>query len=105
MDYLVRQLTTEQVSLITSSYAGSIVGAIAEHDAQAGTDNYEFLHSYLMLERRTSTVADALHMHRNNVSYRIGRIEELYDIDLDDAALRIDLLVAYRIRAALLKQH
>ena len=89
MDYLVRQLTTEQVSLITSSYAGLIIGTIAEHDAQAGTDNYEFLHSYLMLERRTSTVADALHMHRNNVNYRIGRIEELYDIDLDDAALRL----------------
>ena len=105
MDYLVRQLTTEQVSLITSSYAGLIIGTIAEHDAQAGTDNYEFLHSYLMLERRTSTVADALHMHRNNVNYRIGRIEELYDIDLDDAALRVDLLVAYRIREALLRQH
>ena len=105
MDYLVQQLTTEQASLITSSYAGSIIGAIAEHDAQAGTDNYEFLHSYLTLERRTSTVADALHMHRNNVNYRIGRIEELYDIDLDDAALRVDLLVAYRIREALLRQH
>ena len=43
-------------------------------------------------------------MHRNNVKYRIDRIEELFGIDTDDPALRLDLLMAYLLREASLVQ-
>ena len=57
-----------------------------------------------MNERRASVVAEKLHMHRNNVKYRIDRIEELFGIDTDDPALRLDLLMAYLLREASLVQ-
>ena len=104
MDYLVGRLSESELSLVTSTYAGSVISAIAEHDAQANTDNYEFLYGYLLHERRTSAAAEALHMHRNNANYRIGRIEELYGIDVSDPAFRVDLLVAYQLRSAAIVQ-
>ena len=36
-----------------------------------------------------------LYMHRNNVVYRIGRIEEMLGIDLNDHNTRLKLLVSY----------
>jgi DNA-binding PucR family transcriptional regulator len=80
--------------------ADAVLSAIAEQDAEANTDNYEFLYSYLAHERRTSVVAEALHMHRNSVNYRVSRIQEQFNLDLDDPKLRFDLIVAYRLRGA-----
>ena len=98
--YLVEQLPGQALDLLNSTYAGSILETIAQQDEQAHTNNYEFLYAYLLYERRTSTVAEQLHMHRNNVGYRIGRIENQFGIDTDNPQLRMDLLLAYRLRAA-----
>ena len=99
-DYLVDQLSETGATMLDSTYVGSILDAIARQDAETKTNNYEFLYAYLVHERRTSIVADQLHMHRNNVNYRISRIEEQFEINTDDPALRQDLLLAYRLRAA-----
>lgn len=100
MEYLVEQLPDSAITLLDSTYAASVIELIAEQDKTAHTNNYEFLYAYLVHERRTSTVAEELHMHRNNVGYRIGRIEDQFGIDTSDAQLRVDLLLAYRIREA-----
>ena len=98
VDYLVDQLSEQGASMLNSTYVGSILAAIEQQDAQSKTNNYEFLRAYLVHERRTSVVAEQLHMHRNNVNYRISRIEEQFGIDTDDPALRQDLMLAYRLR-------
>lgn len=83
--------------LLTSTYAGTVIRSIMEDDAVHGTDNYEFLYEYLLNERRANIVAERLHMHRNNVKYRIDRIEDKYGIDTNDPSLRFDFLLAYRL--------
>lgn len=100
VDYLVNQLSEADVGMLDSTYVGSILNDIERQDAEAKTNNYEFLYAYLVHERRTSLVADQLHMHRNNVNYRISRIKNQFGIDTDDPVLRQDLLFAYRIRSA-----
>ncbi|MBQ9003068.1 MAG: helix-turn-helix domain-containing protein [Eggerthellaceae bacterium] len=100
MDYLTNQLPPEALELMNSTYAGTIIENIARQDAASHTNNYEFLYAYLVYERRNTVVAEKLHMHRNNVSYRIGRIEEQFGITTDDPQLRQDLLFAYRVREA-----
>ena len=100
VDYLVETATDEGVELVCSTYAGYVLDSIYRQDVAAKTDNYRFLYEYLMGERRASIVADKLHMHRNNVKYRIDKIEELYGIDTGDPTLRFDFLLAYRIREA-----
>ena len=87
----------DDLPLLNSTYASVVVQAIAADDAERGTDNYRFLYEYLMCERRANVVAEKLHMHRNNVKYRIDRIEETYDIDTSDPSLRFSFLLAYRL--------
>ncbi len=71
----------DDLPLLNSTYASVVVRSIAKDDAERGTDNYQFLYEYLMCERRANIVAEKLHMHRNNVKYRIDRIEGAYGID------------------------
>ena len=80
------------------TYAGNILEAIAESDSSARTDNYDFLYTFLECERKTSVTANVLHMHRNNVRYRIDRIEQQFGIDTNDPVLRFDLMLAYHLR-------
>ena len=98
--YLTNLLTEEQVEVLNMTRAGALLDAIACADARSNADNYEFLRAYLTYERRTSVVAERLHMHRNNVNYRIGRIEEQFGLDTDNPVLRTQLLMAYQLRDA-----
>ena len=93
-------LSAEQAEALAATRAGALLAAIKRADLRSNTDNYEFLRDYLLYERRGSTVAEKLHMHRNNVSYRIGRIEQQYGIDTSDPTLRLELFLAYQLREA-----
>ena len=102
VDYLVESTAGEGVDLANATYAGSVLNSIHRDDLTTKTDNYLFLYEYLLCERRATVVAEKLHMHRNNVKYRIDRIESRYGIDTNDPVLRFDFLLAYRIREACL---
>jgi len=99
--YLASLLSEGEARLLALTRAGAVLSAIAASDSQSNTDNYEFLRAYLVYERRTSVVAEKLHMHRNNVNYRIGRIEEQFGLDVSDPVLRLHLLAAFQLRDAL----
>ena len=103
IDYLVKRSGEE--NLATRTYASHVLDDIASQDTTARTDNYEFLYEYLINERRASVIAEKLHMHRNNVKYRIDRIESQYGIDTDDPAMRFDFLLAYRVRESTMMQN
>ena len=104
IDYMIGSFMQKGGELIGLTYAGYVLESIRKQDSSARTDNYVFLYEYLMNERRTSVVAEKLHMHRNNVKYRIDRIESQFGIDTNDPTLRFNFLLAYRIREAMLVQ-
>ena len=56
------------------------------------------LKTYLDEQGSVSRTAQALHLHRNAVSYRLRRIVELLDVDLDDPDQRLILQLACRAR-------
>ncbi|MBQ9979548.1 MAG: helix-turn-helix domain-containing protein [Oscillospiraceae bacterium] len=60
-------------------------------DRQGNTDHLRVLHAFLQWERRPTQTAAFLHMHRNNVIYRIDRLKTLLDISLEDPAVRMEL--------------
>jgi sugar diacid utilization regulator len=68
---------------------------LREYDRRRSSDNLRLLYYYLLYERRVSETAKALRMHRNSVLYRISRIEELLEIDLNDLATRKILNVSF----------
>ena len=104
IDYMVESTEREGIELVGWTYAGYVLDSMQRQDAVSKTDNYTFLYEYLMCERRASVVAERLHMHRNNVKYRIDKIEDQYGIDTSDPVLRFDFLLAYRIREAAVVQ-
>lgn len=60
------------------------VSAIARHDAIHGTDYCRTLLSYLLNNRSLQRTCEELCMHRNTVLYRIDKIKDSFNLDLDD---------------------
>lgn len=60
-----------------------------DDDAKSETNNAQLLYVYLSHECNATVTARALHMHRNNVIYRINKLKEKYSIDLDDSGQRL----------------
>lgn len=100
-EYGVLSVSHGQRELLTSLRSCRQLMRIREYDAAHGTDNYAFLETYLRYERRTTVVAEKLHMHRNNVKYRADRLRDLFEIDTDSDTERFELAVAYRILESL----
>lgn len=82
--------------LISYCLKHCIPARLLKADKAAKTDDCRILFEYLRGERKSSAVANLLHMHRNTLLYRIKRIEENYHIDLDDWSTRERLIVEYR---------
>jgi purine catabolism regulator len=57
----------------------------------------ETLGAYLATNGSPTDAADRLHLHRNTVLYRLGRIEDLLGVDLRNAEVRLALHLALKI--------
>lgn len=66
-----------------------------EYDRQHSTEYFKTLFIYLKNSRSLHETADEMHIHKNTVSYRIARIREIVDADLNDADVRIGFYTAY----------
>jgi len=55
------------------------------------------LGAYLATNGSPTEAADRLHLHRNTVLYRLGRIEDLLGVDLRNAEVRLALHLALKI--------
>lgn len=82
------------------SHASLIHPAVAqlqEYDARNHTEFGLTLYLYIRHERSQSLTASALHIHRNTLTYRLGRLRELIDCDLDLPEVRLHILVSYEL--------
>lgn len=73
---------------------------LAEYDAHRHHHLLLTLETYLDIGN-VQDVAARLHVHRNTLSYRLERIEQMLDLDLSDPVCRMNLHVAlksYRLR-------
>ncbi len=71
--------------------------ALVDYDLENGTEYFRTLYSYIRHSRSLGDVSAELHIHKNSVNYRINRIRELFDIDLNDAETRIGFYLAYHV--------
>ncbi len=101
LEYLVGSATRESREMLSTLRCCSLLRQVKRYDDEHHTDNYPFLRLYLRYERRTTVVAEKLHMHRNNVKYRMDRLKELYGIDTENPRERYELMTAYRVLDAL----
>lgn len=65
------------------------------YDLQHSTEYFRTLFIYLKHSRSLQETADEMHIHKNTVSYRISKIREIVDVDLNDADVRVGFYLAY----------
>lgn len=70
---------------------------LKEHDDKNNSDLLKTLYFYLLEERSLIKASEKLDVHRNSIVYRTNKINEIVDIDLDNTAIRINILSALEI--------
>jgi hypothetical protein len=76
----------------------SAVLYLERYDRENHSDHGRTLYEFIRHDRNLVKTAQALHIHRNTLVYRMERIHELLDLPLDDPDLRLRLLLSYEIR-------
>ena len=70
---------------------------LKKYDEKHRTSLYGTLYEYLRLERNVVATAKHLLIHRNSMIYRLQRLEDLLNLDLDDINVRMYLMLSYHI--------
>lgn len=77
------------------------IGAAVRHDAAKGTDYIKTLTVFLEHGCRSQACADAMALHVTTLRYRLGRIRELFGIEIDTPERRFALELAIRLNEML----
>ena len=93
--YHCLELCAPQVSLLQLCH--SAVLKLESYDRKNGTELMGTLHAYLSCNQNISEAAAALYIHRNTLSKRIDRINDLISVDLGDAETVFHLMFSFRI--------
>jgi PucR C-terminal helix-turn-helix domain len=80
---------------------GGPLASLEEYDLEHQSDLCKTLDCWLEQFGDVARTADLMHIHRNTLRYRLGRIEELGGVDLDDPEQRFELMLQFRIRRSL----
>jgi purine catabolism regulator len=83
------------------SLVDEVLGPVLRHDAESHSDLLPTLESYLANRRSWQATADALHLHRQTVLYRIKRIEKLTGRSLAETETVAMMWLALRARRRL----
>ncbi|MGH3195615.1 MAG: helix-turn-helix domain-containing protein [Streptosporangiaceae bacterium] len=79
-------------------FAATVLQDVEAHEERHGGDLLATLQAWLSAGCSTAAAADTLVVHRNTVTYRLGRIEQLTGRTLRDSSVRLELQLALTIR-------
>ena len=82
-------------------FAATVLQDVEAHEERHGGDLFATLRAWLSAGCSTAAAAGALVVHRNTVTYRLGRIEQLTGRSLRDSSVRLELELALTIREIL----
>lgn len=68
---------------------------LKQYDAEKGSELYDTLYQYLIHERSVIRSAQAMHVHKNSLMYRLQRIQTIIGVNLDDPMARTYLMLSY----------
>ncbi|MBI3953392.1 MAG: helix-turn-helix domain-containing protein [Chloroflexi bacterium] len=73
------------------------LGSLAAYDKKKSGELTETLKAYFAAQNSPTEAARLLHLHRNTMLYRLGRIQQLTGLDLQDADICLALHLALRV--------
>ena len=85
---------------LTAFYEETL-GPLLDAETRSSIDPIGTLENFFRYNGNLSETARAMHLHRNSLLYRLGRIEELLGHSLEDSELRLCLQIALKIRHVL----
>ncbi|MBI3968749.1 MAG: helix-turn-helix domain-containing protein, partial [Chloroflexi bacterium] len=92
-----RLLFPLQGSTELRSFFDETLGALVHYDKKNNTELASTLETFFASRGNLQRTAEALFLHRNTLSYRLGRVEDLTGLDLDDAEDCFRLQLALKI--------
>ncbi len=87
---------------ILSSFCDRWLAPLSNYDGQHNTDLLPTLDAYFSNNGNMARTAHVLNIHRNTLVYRLSRITEIMQLDMDDANVRLNLQLALKVRRMLL---
>ena len=98
MDYSFFDLLNFAQDTVTlKAFRHPALSLLSQYDQENNTELYHTLDVFLSCGCNIKLATEKLFIHRNSLSYRIKRISELSQIDLDDCNTRFLLEMSYRI--------
>jgi PucR family transcriptional regulator, proline-responsive transcriptional activator len=73
-------------------YAAFTLGKIKEYDEKNQTSFLQTMEAYILCNGNISKTSAKLYIHRNTCVYRLARVKELFNMDLDDPYIRANIL-------------
>ncbi len=83
------------------TFCEQLLGPLVEYDRRYGQNLVETLEAFFECHGNLSQTAQRLGYHRNSLNYKIGRIQEIGGVDLEDPETRLALQVALKARRLL----
>lgn len=74
------------------------LGELLRYDSEQNTDFVKTLEKYLLSNSDLKAAADDLFLHPNTLRYRLKKIEEVLELDLNDNDVKSDLMAAFKIK-------
>jgi DNA-binding PucR family transcriptional regulator len=71
---------------------------LAEHDEKYGTEYYKTFYRLLHSGGDKAAAANNLFIHRNTLNYRLSKIFDLIDVDLQNGEEAIFLHLSYKMK-------
>ena len=93
MNYVLNQVKTHA----KTSVIHPVIYLLKQYDNDNKAELYETLYQYLLNERNLVKTAEALSIHRNSLLYRIKKIKELIEVDIDNPHVRQYLLFSFQL--------
>ncbi|MCR1898964.1 helix-turn-helix domain-containing protein [Irregularibacter muris] len=70
---------------------------LKDYDKENNTTYFETLRIYMINQQSASIVCDKLHIHRNTLRYRLKKVEEITNINIQDNSIYSYLLVSFQV--------
>lgn len=83
---------------VLEDYYNGTIGILEKYDRANGTDYCLFLGNYFAWGCSVQNMAEKLHMHRNSVTYKLHKIEEIIGLSVTAPADRTRIMVGLMIQ-------
>lgn len=74
------------------------LGKLEEYDSEHDSDYLNTLRFFLLSDCNLIETASRLYTHRNTIVYRIRKIKDILGTEIDNSAIKFDLLMAFYIK-------